>query len=181
MTRRRLAIAAAACLALTPVCASAQVGIGLSFESRGYGGPLHIGPNFKSNTQEPSARKAYNRSTPRKVTRARKAQPRQDVETAKSTPAAPAKDKAQSENSTIASVATEDTVETSIAATTPNAEATKPAPAKAQVENSTIASVAADTTAATAQSETASPATKTSAGCKRYFPTVGQTITVPCD
>jgi len=179
MTRTRLAIAAAAaCLALTPVCASAQVGIGLSFESRGYGGPLHIGPNFKSNTQEPSARKAYNRSTPRKVTRERKAQPRQDVETAKSTPAAPAKDKAQSENSTIASVATEDTVETSIAATTPNAEATKPAPAKAQVENSTIASVAADTTA---QSETASPATKTSAGCKRYFPTVGQTITVPCD
>ena len=46
MLKIRLAVAAL-CFALVPAAASAQV----SYESRGYGGPLGIGPNFQQGGQ----------------------------------------------------------------------------------------------------------------------------------
>ena len=46
MLKIRLAVAAL-CFALVPAAASAQV----SYESRGYGGPLGVGPNFQQGGQ----------------------------------------------------------------------------------------------------------------------------------
>ena len=46
--RTNVALAAGMCLALTTVSASAQ---GPSYEGRGYGGPLYVGPNFEQGGQ----------------------------------------------------------------------------------------------------------------------------------
>lgn len=168
------------CLALTIASASAQ---GPSYESRGYGGPLYVGPNFQQGGQwsppiygSGSRERSYSTERHRAPQRIERVQrkPRSDdenVKTAKSAPE-PSKDKAQNENSGIVSIASN---KDKVAPVTEFAKSdatktdtAKTDTAKSRSENSTIASVA-------------STPTKTPAPCKRYFPTVGLTITVPCD
>lgn len=205
MPRTRLALAASA-LVLTTIAALAQDAP--SYESRGYGGPLYIGPNFHQGGQ--SSPPTYDGSRSYSVERNRAPQhldrvqrkrsnDDDDVKTAKKTEpskeATEAKEaKSDNENSSIVSIGSDadkkpidtpkaDTPKTDTAkADTPKADT-----AKSSNENSTIASVASSATAkadpvkadVTTKADTDGAGKPT--GCKRYFPTIGQTLSVPCD
>ena len=126
---------------------------GPSYESRGYGGPLYVGPNFQQGGQHAppvygQGRKKTERATerPQRSAKARKAAPTREAKTEKSSPAL--KTAAKSDNG-------------------------------ADAENSTIAAARigeADTASSTSDIPPAAPVT-----CKRYVAAVGQTVTVPCD
>ncbi len=197
MSRTRLAIAAAS-LALMSAGASAQV----SFESRGYGGPLGIGPNFQQGGQHapPVYDSGQQRSNsteryraPQRIDRVqRKQSTDDDVKTVKKTPAS--KDdqeskeaKAQNENSSIVSISPEKDKALPAPAVTEQkkTDVAKTDTGKSRNENSAIASIASTATAkAEPVKGQVTKATDTDGGgktCKRYFPTVGQTITVPCE
>jgi hypothetical protein len=195
MSRTRLALAASA-LMLTSIAALAAP----SYESRGYGGPLYIGPNFHQGGQ--SSPPAYDGSRSYSVERYRAPQRLDrvqrkrssddgDVKTAKKTE--PSKEateaKSENENSSIVSIgshADKKPIDTP-KADTPKTDTAKADAAKSSNENSTIASVASST-AAKADPVKADVTTKADTdgagkptGCKRYFPTIGQTLSVPCD
>ena len=152
--RTNIALAVGLCLAVT-ASASAQ---GLSYESRGYGGPLYVGPNFQQGGQHappvygqgPS--KSEHATTRRsRAAKSRKAPATREVATEKSSPAPKA---AASE--AVQSAATDK---------------------KAETENSTISNAALHTDSSSAAAKTdATPVT-----CKRYIAAVGQTVSVPCD
>jgi hypothetical protein len=178
MAWARLAITAAF-FALLTVAASAQ---GYpSYESRGYGGPLYIGPNFHSNDSGGS----YQRSAPRRVYREtprHEAPVHRKTSTAKSAPADDdadkVKDKADNENSGIARGSLAKT-DTDTKADTAKGE---------QNENSTITRASLDkdtsgakTTDAGATKPATEPKTTQNVGCKKYFPAVGMTLSVPCE
>ena len=193
MSRTRFAIAAAA-LALMSASASAQV----SYESRGYGGPLGIGPNFQQGGQHsPPVYGGQERSTERyrapqrldRVQRKRNTDD-DDVKSAKKTPAAeePKEATARNENSSIVSIASEKdkTLRAPAVTEQKQTDVAKSEKSKSSNENSAIASVASSATAKAdpVKAEVTKADTDGSGkptGCKRYFPTVGQTITVPCD
>ena len=173
-----------------------------TYEGRGYGGPLGVGPNFQQGGQwgPPiyGAGREHSSTTERyrapqhvdRVQRKRNTDD-DDVKTAKKTPAPEeskeaSKDaKAQSENSSIVTIGSDHDK------TTPVTEQRKTDLAKSDKssnENSTIASVASSATANAdpvkgqlSKTVDKDASGKTVATCKRYFPTVGQTITVPCD
>ena len=63
--RTNIALAAALCLAGMTVAASAQ---GLSYESRGYGGPLYVGPNFQQGCQHAPPHDCQGPSTSERAT-----------------------------------------------------------------------------------------------------------------
>lgn len=189
MSRTRLAVAAVS-LALMSAGALAQGAP--SYESRGYGGPLYIGPNFHQGGQSApptydSGRSVERYRAPQRLDRVQRKRTNDDVETAKKTPEPSAESKeakAQNENSSIVSIATDKPAPA--ATETPKTDTAKADAAKSRNENSTIASIDAS---ATAKAEPVK-ATVTKAdtdgtgkptGCKRYFPTVGQTLSVPCD
>lgn len=123
----------------------------MSYEGRGYGGPLGVGPNFHSS--EPSQPKRYRKPSykpkPRKSVKTR---PDRQTETATTVPekAAPAVKDAVSQNSSISTGATKAAA---------SAQATAP---------ETAAKPAAD-------------AEPTSVGCKRFIASVGETVSVPCE
>ena len=143
-------ILAAACLALMTVLASAGE---MSYESRGYGGPLGVGPNFRSSGSGSQQRYSPQRSSRQPARRATsKPRPTKEIDTAKTTPATNTNEaEVENENSSIAraSLETDETGEQ----TTVEAE-TKP---------------------------TAEPAPTNTASCRRYFPSVGKTVSVACD
>jgi len=182
MAKFVLAIATA-CLAAMTAFAAAQ---GPSYESRGYGGPLYVGPNFKSGGQytppsygPKSSSRARHRKRKRayQATKERKARAAKTVDTAKATPV----DKeVESENSSISSLAG-DTDKISVPKKTETAKGT-------QNENSSIAHAAADTDAEKDTAESAAVAKEDDESkrarkvdCKKYFPTAGVTLSVPCD
>jgi hypothetical protein len=111
------------------------------------------------------------------------------VKTAKKTPA-PKDSKeatAHSENSSIVSVGA-DTDKSTPVTEQKKTDLAKSDKSKSNNENSTIASVASSATANAdpvkgqlSKRVDTDASGKTVATCKRYFPTVGQTITVPCD
>ena len=116
-----------------------------------------------------------------------------DVKTAKKTPAPEeskeaSKDaKAQSENSSIVTIGS-DHEKTTPVTEQRKTDLAKSDKSKSSNENSTIASVASSATANAdpvkgqlSKTVDKDASGKTVATCKRYFPTVGQTITVPCD
>jgi hypothetical protein len=206
--KTNLALAIGLSFALLTAPASAQQGP--SYEGRGYGGPLYVGPNFQhggqwsppvygSGSREPSHRTERYRAPQRldRVQRKRNSDD-EDVKTAKKTPAAKESQdaKATNENSSIVSTASDKdkaASTTTPATDSPKADAKKTHTAKADSansrnENSTIAGRVASTPTAKSESVKAEVtkadtdrSAKTPATCKRYFPTVGQTITVPCD
>jgi hypothetical protein len=173
MVKARVAIAVALLAAMT-VCAAAQ---GPSYESRGYGGPLYVGPNFQSGGQNSppvygqgsSSKKQYRKRRVERATTERKAPAAKATDTAKSSPK---QSDVQSENSSIAGAAadTHKTGEESTAETTKTTNTV-------ENENSSIsgASLASDTTAKD------EPKAAQKVGCKKYFPTAGMTLSVPCD
>jgi hypothetical protein len=188
---------AAACLALMSVGASAQDSS--SYESRGYGGPLGVGPNFHQGGQ--SAPPVYGSGQERSYSTERYRAPQRldrverkrndaddDVKTAKKTTAPKESEeaKAQNENSSIVSIAS-DTGKTVPITEQKKTDVAKSDKSKSSNENSAIASVASSATAkadpvkAQVTKADTDGGAKTTATCKRYFPTVGQTITVPCD
>ena len=124
-----------------------------SYESRGYGGPLDVGPNFHQGGQHAPAvygqgRTKTERATERRERSAktRKAAPTREAKTDKSSPAPETAAKSDS---------------------------------AADAENSTIAAARigeTDTASSTPGSPPSAPVT-----CKRYVAAVGQTVTVPCD
>ena len=199
MLKIRLAVAAL-CFALVPAAASAQV----SYESRGYGGPLGIGPNFQQGGQHapPVYGSGQERSNsveryraPQHIDRVQRKRNTDDddVKTAKKTPApeeskeASKEAKAQSENSSIVTIGSDHDKTTPVTEQR-KTDLAKSDKSKSSNENSTIASVASSATANAdpvkgqlSKTVDKDASGKTVATCKRYFPTVGQTITVPCD
>ena len=189
---------AAACLALMSVGASAQDNS--SYENRGYGGPLDVGPNFHEGGQSGPAiygsgqERSYSTERYRAPQRLDRVERKRndaddDVKTAKKTPAP--KDsqeaKSQSENSSIVTLGPDHDKSTPVTEQK-QADVAKSGPSKTSSENSTIASVASSTTANAdpvkgqlSKRVDTDASGNTVATCKRYFPTVGQTITVPCD
>jgi hypothetical protein len=196
MSNFRLAIAAA-CFALVPAAALAQEEP--TYEGRGYGGPLGVGPNFQQGGQwgppiygagreHSSTTERY--SAPQHIDRAqRKRNDDDDVKTAKKTPE-PKDSKeatAHSENSSIVSVGA-DTDKSTPVTEQKKTDVANSDRSKSSNEDSTIASVASSTTANAdtvkgrlSKRVYTDGSGNTVATCKRYFPTVGQTITVPCD
>ena len=183
-------------VALTTAAALAQEQP--TYEGRGYGGPLGVGPNFQQGGQwgppvygQGQSKSVERYRAPQHIDRVQRKRNSDDdnVKTAKKTPAPEElkEAKAQSENSSIVTIGPDRDK------TTPVTEQRKTDLAKSDKstssnENSTIASVASSTTANAdpvkgqlrKRFETDASG-KTVATCKRYFPTVGQTITVPCD
>jgi len=196
MSKTHFALAASA-LMLT--CGGALAQDAPSYESRGYGGPLYIGPNFHQGGQMSppnydSGSRSYERSysneryrAPQRLDRVesrKRNDDDQDVKAAKkSEPAKEQTAKSENENSSISVAADAGKKPTDTAKTdTAKADAERSAN-----ENSTIASVATTAkaepvkaSAAKADTDGASPSPKPT-GCKRYFPTIGQTLSVPCD
>jgi len=179
MARAHLAIATAFLVAMT-VFAAAQ---GPSYESRGYGGPLYVGPNFQAGGQHSppvyspnsSTRKHYRKRRVHRPTTARRQRATEKTETAKS---APEESDVHSENSSL-SRASSDTKKAAQQKTTESTTTIED-------ENSTISRAAVET-GTTSQEEKAASAAKDApkasktVGCKKYFPTAGMTLSVPCD
>jgi hypothetical protein len=190
-------------VALTTAAALAQEQP--TYEGRGYGGPLGVGPNFQQGGQwgppiygagreHSSTTERY--SAPQHIDRAQRKRNDgdDDVKTAKKTPE-PKDSKeatAHSENSSIVSVGADTDKSTPVTeqkkTDVANSDKSKSDKSKSSNENSTIASVASSTTANAdpvkgqlSKRVDTDAAGNTVATCKRYFPTVGQTITVPCD
>ena len=133
--RTRVALAALLCLTLPTVSAFAQN------ESRGYGGPLYVGPNFEKGGQHTTPDYGFKSS--------KKAVIKRETAKIRKAPQRPQKEE----------VATQKESE-------PAAEK-ETTPAKAETGSTT--------TPATETAASSGPAT-----CKRFEPTAGQTITVPC-
>jgi hypothetical protein len=174
----RLAIATAL-LAATSVLASAQ---GPSYEGRGYGGPLYVGPNFQGGGQhsppiydsKSTSKERSNKKRVHRATKERKESPAKATETAKSTPAT---SQVETENSSL-----------SAASTGPEAKGSEQdvATKGIETENSTISGepleTGATSTAATAGTgKSDQPQAKQNVGCKKYFPSAGMTLSVPCE
>ncbi len=153
MAKLSLAIAAVFFAAMTAFAAAE----GPSYESRGYGGPLYVGPNFQEGGQHappvydtnPSSREPHKRKRSYEVTKSPAARRERQTDTAKSAPekSAPEKDEVESENSTIALATTgaDDTAKSA-------PEKSAPGKDEAESENSsiTLASTGADHTAKSA-------------------------------
>jgi hypothetical protein len=180
MAKVVLAIAAAFLVAMTAI-ASAQD----SYKSRGYGGPLNVGPNFEAGGQytppsygpKSSSEKRYQKKRAYRAAKERKARPAKTVDTAK---AAPVDKEAESENSSISSLGV-DADKTSVPKKTETANGP-------QNENSSVSRASPDTDAEQDTAESSEVAKEDdeskragNVGCKKYFPAAGVTLSVPCD
>ena len=185
-------------VALTTAAALAQEQP--TYEGRGYGGPLGVGPNFQHGGQwgPPVYGQGQEHSSTTERYRApqhidgvqRKRNTDDDhVKTAKKTPEPEESKeaKSQSENSSIVTIGS-DHDKTTPVTEQKKTDLAKSDKSKSSNENSTIASVASSATANAdpvkgqlSKTVDKDASGKTVATCKRYFPTVGQTITVPCD
>jgi hypothetical protein len=146
-----VALAAALCLATATMPTSAQ---GPSYESRGYGGPLYVGPNFQQGGQHAPPVYGQGRSTSERAATRRERNAKTHKAPSTREAEKPSPSKAES------------------------ADAAKSASdKKADSENSTISSATLHSDAGgSARTDTSAPVT-----CKRYIAAVGQTISVPCD
>jgi hypothetical protein len=175
-----------------------------TYEGRGYGGPLGVGPNFQQGGQwgppiygagreHSSTTERYREPQRTDRVQRKRTTDDDDVKTAKKTPAPEeskeaSKDaKAQSENSSIVTIGS-DHEKTTPVTEQRKTDLAKSDKSKSSNENSTIASVASSATANAdpvkgqlSKTVDKDASGKTVATCKRYFPTVGQTITVPCN
>ncbi len=180
MSTTRLAIAVAL-LALMSAGASAQVGIRIGGGGIGLG---FVSPPLFGGRDRPGG--VEHHRAPQRSERVRRKQrdDDDDVKTAKKTPASQElkEAKAQNENSSISALASDKDKNAPVAEKTGVAESG----AKFDNENSTIASaesgtIKSDPVEASVTTAGTSGNGKTVATCRRYLPTVGETITVPCD
>ena len=208
-------------VALTTAAAVAQEQP--TYEGRGYGGPLGVGPNFQQGGQwgppvygQGQSKSVERYRAPQHIDRVQRSRNSDDdnVKTAKkalapkgergqvaertraSSPSITTRPrrrrrveeaKSQSENSSIVTIGS-DQDKTTPVTEQKKTDLAKSDNSKSSSENSTIASVASSTTANAdpvkgqlSKRVDTDASGKTVATCKRYFPTVGQTITVPCD
>ena len=154
-----------------------------TYEGRGYGGPLGVGPNFQQGGQWGPPIYGAGREHSSTTERYREPQRTDRVQRKRNTKDA----KAQSENSSIVTIGS-DHEKTTPVTEQRKTDLAKSDKSKSSNENSTIASVASSATANAdpvkgqlSKTVDKDASGKTVATCKRYFPTVGQTITVPCD
>ena len=202
--KTNLALAIGLSFALVTAPASAQSGPG--YEERGYGGPLYVGPNFHEGGQythpiygsgsyhSPSSSEYRAPSSSEYRVRQRSVSRSTDDDTHKAVTHRAARDDkpsetkgntADSENSSIAA-STEPAAQPKNDKAEPEAAPTKQATA---TENSSIAVLATRTDTAevvTKPKVEVKPKIEAAANsipfsCKKYFPTVGLTLTVPCD
>ena len=185
-------------VALTTAAAVAQEQP--TYEGRGYGGPLGVGPNFQQGGQwgppiygagrntppPPSAIASHSTST---AFNASANTDDDDVKAAKKTPAPEElkEAEAESENSSIVTIGSAQDKTTPVTEQK-KTDLAKSDNSKSSNESSTIASVASSANANAdpvkgqlSKRVDTDASGKTVATCKRYFPTVGQTITVPRD
>ncbi len=157
MVRTRLAIATAMLVATTGLAAAQSP----SYESRGYGGPLYVGPNFKSGGQSSPPVYSPNSTSKKRYTKTRQ----REEPAVKKTDTAESSEKKSDTNEENSSIS--------------RAEANS-SPAKIETakvvesENSTISRANADTDKDGAK-------TTQNLGCKKYFPTAAMTLSVPCE
>lgn len=163
--RADFALAAGLVLALSAAPATAQ---GPSYEKRGYGGPLYVGPNFEKGGQH--APPDYGSSKP--VKQRATSKPAKTVRSASKGKAA--KEPATEKSSTDAT--------SSPAASGGDAKGSAvtsgPVPAN-DVDSSAVPQADTDTGVAATSTTAAAPTGPTT--CKRFDAMSGQTITVPCD
>jgi hypothetical protein len=193
MSTKHLAIALAS-LALMSATASAQVGIRIG------GGGIGLGIMAAPLIGRDRSNKAERYRAPQRTERARRKRSNDDddVKTAKKTPAsqeAPASQESNvatglNENSSISSSVADKPTNAPLTATADLGNTGTPQ----SNENSTITSAASSPVVSdpvkTAVTPAVTPPVTTAetdgsgtlaATCKRYFPTVGQTLTVPCN
>jgi hypothetical protein len=193
---RRIFVLVGLFVALTTAAALAQEQP--TYEGRGYGGPLGVGPNFQQGGQwgppvygQGQSKSVERYRAPQHIDRVQRNRNTDDdnVKTAKKTPAPEQSKeaKSQSENSSIVTIGP-DQDKTTPVTEQKKTDLAKSDNSKSSNENSTIASVALSATANAdpvkgqlSKRVDTDASGKTVATCKRYFPTVGQTITVPCD
>jgi hypothetical protein len=180
MSTTRFAIAVVS-LALMSAGASAQVGFRIGGGGLGIGLGLPTPPLFRGR-ESPDSSERYH--APQRVQRKHKDDD-DDVRTAKKTPEPD--NKAHSENSSIVSVGADKDKPTPVTEQK-KTDVAKSDTSKYRDENSTIASVSSSATANAdpvkglpSKTVDTDASGKTVETCKRYFPTVGQTITVPCE
>ena len=186
MSTTRLAITVAS-LALMSASASAQVGFRIGGGGLGIGLGLPTPPLFRGRESPDTAERYHAPQRSDRVQRKRNTDD-DDVKTAKKTPV-PEESKQtkwQSENSSIVTIGP-DHDKTTPVTEQQKTDLAKSDKSKSSNENSTIASVASSATANAdpvkglpSKSVDTDASGKTVETCKRYFPTVGQTITVPC-
>lgn len=189
MFRTNFALAVGLCLALSTASASAGE---LSYESRGYGGPLYVGPNFqqggqhsppvygpKSSSQERATTKRMRGASKSRMAPATQEATTEKEEAAPAAKATPVDNAAaETENSAIAGGPV--SADKAPASSSAKSEPAPRAQAGAESENSTISSLQTGNTdtevSPQAEAASASPAT-----CKRFIAAAGKTVTVPCD
>jgi hypothetical protein len=124
---------------------------GPSYESRGYGGPLYVGPDFQKGGQHETptyGKRTYKKKKTYKKTRSYQAKKPSKAKAAK---------KSGSDTTTAATASVEDPTN----------------------ENSCISGVTAAPSGTAAQVQKANASTPVD--CKKYFPAAGITATVECD
>ena len=180
MPRTGLSIAAVA-LAATTVTAAAQ---GPSYESRGYGGPLYVGPNFQGGGQHsapvygsgPSSKERYKKKRTYRATKSRKDRAK-DTDTARSiAKSKPATAAFENENSSISELGARREAPD-------GAKSVETAKGGIETENSSVSATSLETgaVASDASNTAAEVQPSQNVGCKKYFPTAGMTLTVPCN
>ncbi len=203
MPKTTLILATGLAVALTAAPAFAQNGP--SYEDRGYGGPLYVGPNFHEGGQythpiygsgsyhKPSSSESRAPSSSESRVRQRSVSRNKDDDTHEVVTHRAAHEDKPSETKTN----TADSENSSIAATTEPAaqlksdkteQVTAPTKRAATTENSSIAVIASRTDTAEASKPKDDVKVKADTamdsrpvGCTKYFPTVGLTLSVTCD
>ncbi len=174
-TRKLLAIAAAPLAAMTLFASGAEACISCDY----------VPEVVRNSTTSPSVEsRPYVKSRSHTAVEQRRARtekrrvvkednkPARKVETAKAKPAPVVESAAENEHSTVTTVGSSDKkVE--------KAEVAAPAKSGAQTETSTIATAVVER--ADAQPVSGEGAQVSNVGCKKFFPTVGMTLSVPCE
>jgi hypothetical protein len=172
-TRKLLAIAAAPLAAMTLFASAAEACISCEYV------PEVVRNSTTSTDSKPSVRSRSDTAVEQRRVRPEKrrvvkedSKPARKVETAKAKPAPVVESTAENEHSTVTTAGSPDKkVE--------KAEVAAPAKSGTQTETSTIATAVVER--ADAQPTSGDGAQVSNIGCKKFFPTVGMTLTVPCE
>jgi hypothetical protein len=178
LIRTRLAIVGAALAATTLLSTTAEACISCNY-TPSYGGsgatkaaPARTERSYTRTEERRRIHTAKKRAIEQDDT-AEASEAAKEVETAATPPSTAAKPQAETEPSSITPGASQPAAKT--------ATATESAPAKPQavIENSSISTATLD---ASNTATTTPTATKESdPGCKKFFPAIGMTLSVPCD
>lgn len=159
MTRTILATVTAFLFVITVFASAADAGY---CGGRGYGGPCGVGPSFGASTKSYSAKRYYARAIAKAKAKARARAIAAAKAKARARIVAAAKAKAKAKARAAAKVAAEQRFDD---------------------EDSTISTAALNASEIIDTVETApeEPKLRTNVGCKKFFPTIGMTLSVPCE